>query len=378
MHINIKKIIDFRQKLHKFPELSGKEANTVQKIIKFISPFQPDKIYTQIGGNGLAIEFTGSEKGKTIIFRAELDALPIDETNSKLPYRSAVKGVSHKCGHDGHIAILTALAEAISYDRPKKGRIILLFQPEEETLTGAVKILNDPQFNNLEPDIIIGFHNVPEYPINTLIVKDKNFTAATNGIKITFKGKKAHAAYPFEAISPTEAVEKILKFIRYDIYTADFKDKILITLTFLNIGTPNMGITPDNAQIWLVIRSYEYEDLDKAISLIRDYTEKIAKQFNLQYKIQFSDDAPPIYNDPNLTNSIINIAKQTGFNVIEKKEPFLWAEDFGYYTIKYKGVYFALGNGLKTQLHSENYDFPDAMLYDAALLMYNIYKHFQN
>ncbi len=380
MRINLKKIIDFRQKLHKHPEPSGKEFYTTKLVKEFVSHFKPDEIIDDIFAEGIGFMaiFDSGKAGETLVFRAELDALPIDESNSNLPYRSVNKGFAHKCGHDGHMAILTALAEAISYDRPKKGKTVLLFQPAEETLEGARTIMDNPKFKNLKPDIIVGFHNLPFYPENAIIIKEENITAATNGMTVTFTGEPTHAAFPEKGISPVPALVELFNFATNIETAQSFKDQILISPTYLNAGYPNFGIMPEKGKIMLTLRAFDYKDLDTLIGMIQDFTKKIAKKYSLSFDITYTDDAPPVYNDKKLTIEIINIAEKLNLPLILLDKPFRWAEDFGYYTLKYKGVFFGFGTGKNTELHTQNYDFPDNIIYKATEVLFNFYKNHQN
>src|SRR6056297_2007903 len=127
MEYNTARLIELRRKLHKFPELSGKEYKTAGLLKRYLLEYQPDQIIENLGGNGIAAVFNGKEDGPSVLFRCDIDALPIRETN-QFEYKSVAEGISHKCGHDGHMTIMMGLAEAIYNDFPRKGRAILLFQ----------------------------------------------------------------------------------------------------------------------------------------------------------------------------------------------------------------------------------------------------------
>jgi len=139
-HDLLEQEISFRKDLHQMPELSGREYKTTAKIKEFISLNQPDNIITFPGINGLAAVFNSAENGKTVLLRADIDAMPMAETNT-FSYKSIQCGISHKCGHDGHTAILAGLSRLIHLNPLKKGKVVLLFQPAEETGIGAKQIL---------------------------------------------------------------------------------------------------------------------------------------------------------------------------------------------------------------------------------------------
>ncbi len=133
--ILINKLTQLRRELHKNPELSGKEIETSKRIKNFAEKYSPHKIISNLGGNGVAILFSGNKNGKTVLIRCDLDALPIDEANS-FDHKSIRKNVSHKCGHDGHMAIVCGLIPLLSENKIGNGKVVLLFQPSEETGQG--------------------------------------------------------------------------------------------------------------------------------------------------------------------------------------------------------------------------------------------------
>ena len=141
----------FRQELHRFPEVSRQEQATAARIVQALAPLQPDQLVTGLGGHGVAAVFNGLAEGPTVLFRAELDALPITEL-SDAAYRSTIPGKGHLCGHDGHMTLLIGLGRLIARKRPARGRVVLMFQPAEEDGSGAAAVVADPGFAALRPD----------------------------------------------------------------------------------------------------------------------------------------------------------------------------------------------------------------------------------
>ena len=154
----IANIIELRHELHKHPEVSNNEYKTSERIVNFMKPLMPDEIIN-LGKTGKVFVFKGKESGKTIVFRAELDALPILEKNS-LAYLSINPNVSHMCGHDGHMAILAGLAQKISKESHQYGKVVFLFQPAEEVEQGALDVVNDSSFKNIKADYKNGLLNI--------------------------------------------------------------------------------------------------------------------------------------------------------------------------------------------------------------------------
>ena len=215
INLNLEELIEFRKDLHRNPELSGKEKNTSKKIVDFIKRFNPDEIITNIAGKGTAFIFKGNKEGKTILFRSELDALPISEQNS-FEYKSRVENISHKCGHDGHMTILSGLASILKDEKPGKGKVIIHFQPAEETGEGAKAVLGDKKFSSLNPDYVFALHNLPGFPENTVIIKSGIFASASKGMIIKLRGKTSHASEPEKGISPVSAAASIMQKLPHD------------------------------------------------------------------------------------------------------------------------------------------------------------------
>ena len=206
---DVAELTEWRHELHRAPELSGQEAETARKVAAFLATTSADSIVTSIGGHGVAAVYQGAEPGPTVMFRAELDGLPIDEI-SDAPYRSAVAGKGHLCGHDGHMATLAALARGLGRQRPARGRAVLLFQPAEENGAGAAAVLADPKFQSLSPDYAFALHNLPGLPLGHVALDEGPVNCASRGMRIALTGKTAHASTPEHGASPMPAVAALM------------------------------------------------------------------------------------------------------------------------------------------------------------------------
>jgi len=167
----------FRRSLHAHPELSGREVETARRVADRLAGFAPTRIVTGLGSmrTGVCAVYEGERPGPTVLVRCELDALPIQERNT-FAHRSTVPGVSHKCGHDGHMATLAALAADLHAKPIARGCVLLLFQPAEETGEGAAAVLRDPAFRALgAPDYVYAFHNVPKFPLGAVLLGEGVF-----------------------------------------------------------------------------------------------------------------------------------------------------------------------------------------------------------
>lgn len=187
-------LIQLRRELHAHPELSDDEQQTAAILKEFFIQFRPDEVITPLGSNGIAFVFGSGRPGPTVVFRCELDAIPVEEKND-FAYRSRISGLSHKCGHDGHMAIMAGFGHLISLNRPRKGQVILLFQPAEETGQGAAAVVDDQKFKNLNADYAFALHNLPGYPLGTILLKSGTINCASRGMIVKLIGTTSHSVY---------------------------------------------------------------------------------------------------------------------------------------------------------------------------------------
>ncbi len=371
-----KEIIKLRHELHKHTELSNCEIDTSKKIEIFISKLNPDEIIRFEGLTAIAFVFNSKKQGKTLMFRAELDALPIKESLN-LEYCSEKEEVAHSCGHDGHMAIISGLAQKISQNRPETGKVILLFQNAEEAEQGAKDVVDSPEFQTIKPDYIFALHNIPGVEKNTIVLKKGNFTVGSFALTVKLYGKTSHAAEPEKGISPANAVSEIIRKLHQLIENKEqFKDFTSLTIVHVLLGEIAFGTSPGYAEIRVTLRAFENKDL----TLLKNELEKIiiniAEQEKLKPEISYSEIFPITVNHEECFSLIKKSAEQNNLEIKYIEKPFKWGEDFGYYTEKYKGGFFGLGSGInQPALHNPDYDFPDDIIETGVNVFYNIYTN---
>ena len=372
-------LLNLRRSIHSEPELAGEEVVTASKIEKFISAYSPDEIIKNIGGNGLAFVFNGENKGPAVLFRAELDALPIDEIND-FEYKSKYKDKGHKCGHDGHMTVLAGLAQRISSSRNFKGKVILLFQPAEETGEGAAKVLKDKKFSKLDPDYVFAFHNLPGYKAGSVIIKEGSFASASKGMIIQLTGKTSHAAEPENGINPSSAVAEIIR--RYSALPGELdgaKEFVLTTIIHVRVGEKAFGTSPGYAELMATLRAYRNDDMDRLIAEAEKIASAVASDHKLKIKISYTEEFPATINEKECVEVITEAAGENGYSVNLINEPFRWSEDFGHFTKKFRGALFGIGSGENhPQLHNPDYDFPDEITPIGINMFYTIMKKLQD
>jgi amidohydrolase len=363
--MNIPELVELRRKLHQNPELSGTEQRTSGRIADEIRKFNHDEIIENLGGCGIAAIFNpaDSTSDKTVVFRAELDALPVSE-DTELPYRSKQAGVMHACGHDGHMTILTGLAKKISENPPRNKRIILLFQPSEETGRGAAQIMDDNRFKNLTINCGYALHNLPGYDENTIYVRYDTFACASVGVEVAFKGRSSHAAYPEQGVNPALAVSAFLQAIDHNLQHLFGEDTSgRYAVTFIKMGEPAFGMSPGEATVGITLRAARDKTMQEALKLIESLIIQLRGEFDGSVTFSQKEPFTAVVNDERGVNIIKNAARESGLKIEEIHSPFPWSEDFGAFREKFPITLFGIGAGHKSApLHSERYDFNDNLI----------------
>lgn len=360
--INLDDLVSFRKILHANPSLSNDESSTAELIKKRLAPLKPDSLLTDLGGVGIVAAFDSGKPGPTLMFRCELDALPIQEVNT-FAHRSKIDGVSHKCGHDGHMTIICGLAEILSKSRPKKGKVALLFQPAEETGDGGKALMEDKRFLEIAPDQVFAIHNYPEMPLGLVMVRPGATTCGSFGTKIRLIGASSHAAYPHLAISPREALCELLLQLPDIPKNLSSSMVNIVSLTHAALGVPSFGIVPGDATLQVTCRSDAQPNLDAMRKAVHELTQSLCSKHNLKCEITEHEYFPVGYSSEEACKMFIDSANACDLPVKMLEAPIRWSEDFAWYTQKFSGAIVAVGAGENCpQIHAPDYDFPDELL----------------
>lgn len=355
---------DERRYLHQHPELSGEEAQTAQYLYKQLQELAPTTIITQIGGHGMAAIFDSGEDGPSIMYRTELDALPIEEEN-EFAYRSERKTVSHKCGHDGHMTMVLGFGRYLAQHPPQRGRIILLFQPAEEIGAGAEWMLADPKFEQLLPiDYAFAIHNLPGFPLGQVVCKSGPFSAAVKSLIIRLYGKTSHAGEPENGINPALAVSEIIReadiACQPDVNQPEFA---ILTPVHIELGEIAYGVSAGYGEVHLTIRTWTEQEMGELSARLLRYVSKMAVRHRLRVETEWTNVFRTTRNEEEVVDIVEQAAVDNGYETYECKHPFKWGEDFGAFTQRFRGAMFGLGAGENhPALHNPDYDFPDELL----------------
>ncbi len=371
------KLTDLRHRLHQNPELSNQEFKTSEMITDIMRSFNPDKEY-KVGTTGKLFVFESKIEGPVTVFRADMDALPIMEIG-EVEYKSVIDGVAHMCGHDGHMTILLGLAQEISKNLPTKGKVALLFQPAEECEQGAADVVEEQVFKELSPDMVFGLHNIPGYSVNSVVIKNGTFAAASRGLIIGLNGKTSHAAEPEKGINPALAISRIINDFYLLRETGElFSDFVNLTVINIELGEIAFGTSPGHAVMRMTLRAFENDDMNLLSQKCEEIVHNICSVESLQYNLSYVEDFPATVNSSICNDLIVKAANVNDLKLLTLDKPNNWSEDFGYYTNNYSGGFFGIGAGEEhPALHNPDYDFPDEII-DTGISMFNSIYQFLN
>ncbi|MBO9449496.1 amidohydrolase [Tropicibacter sp. R16_0] len=352
-----------RHDLHRAPEISGEEVQTATKIAQIMRDLGADQVLTDIGGHGVAAIFDSGQPGATVAIRCELDALPIPEETGA-PYASEVPGKGHLCGHDGHMTMVVAVAEALAAKRPAKGRAVMIFQPAEETGKGAPAFRADPAFAQIAPDMVFSLHNLPGLALGHVELCTSAANCASRGMRVVLTGKTSHAAAPQDGLSPAAVMADLMPKLsglgQGGDLTADFA---LTTLTHAQLGEPTFGVAPGHGELWVTLRTVTDTRMAALVAEAESLVQTTAKAAGLTVAITYDDIFEACTNAAEATRHLHQACQVLDVPVRLTDRPQKFSEDFGQFGKSADAAMFWLGSGEDhPQLHNPDYDFPDALI----------------
>jgi amidohydrolase len=356
-------LVAWRRKLHQQPEISNEEEATARAVVDFLADTSPDEVLTRLGTHGVAAVYDSGKPGPTVLFRSELDALPIEEL-SGVPHSSRVPGKSHMCGHDGHTAILAALGRQFGRQRPAAGRVVLMFQPAEETGDGAAGVVADPRFAAITPDFSFSLHNLPGIPFGEVRLKPGVVNCASRGMRIVLDGKTAHSSMPETGVSPMLAVSELMPALA-KLGGGAFSDDDfgMVTVTHAEMGEAVFGVAPGRAEVWATLRTRLDERMAGLCAAAEALVERIAGEHGLAFAIDYHEIFVASMNAPSAVEHLRAALDQEDVAHSEEALPMRASEDFGIFGRSAPSAMFFLGAGERhPALHNPDYDFPDDLI----------------
>lgn len=369
-------IINIRRHLHAHPELSMQEFETAAFIISKLEewgiPFK-----SGIAGTGIVATIEGKNSIRDLVaLRADMDALPINETSDK-PYKSKTNGVMHACGHDVHMASLLGSAFILNSTRHQwEGSVRLIFQPSEENYPGGASLMiKEGVLENPRPRCIFGQHVLPNLPVGKIGFRPGPSMASTDEIYITIKGKGGHGATPELNTDPVIAAANVLIALQ-QVASRKAPPSIPTVLSFGRfIADGKVNIIPGEAHLEGTIRTYDEEWRMQAHNWIRQIAEKTAEAHGATCDVRIAHGYPVLVNDKALTlRAMEHAAELIGQKNVAEIEPRMTAEDFAYYSQIIPACFYRLGImneklGITSNLHTSDFDVDENTLRTAPALM---------
>lgn len=365
---NLEKIRAIRRELHKYPELGFQEFKTAQLIKKELDilgiPYQDE-----VAKTGVVALIKGAKPGKTVLLRADMDALPINE-ETEYEYKSLTPGVMHACGHDGHVAgllgaamILNELKENIS------GNIKLVFQPAEEGPGGAKPMINEGILENPKVDAAYACHLWPNYPAGKILFKDGNLMAHPTGFDIEINGVGGHGSTPEKTIDPVIiGCQAIINF--QNIISRNISAMQPAVLSCCSIKAGEAGnVIPDKLTIKGTIRTFDENLTTDILNKMDSILKGLCNAYGASYNFIIERMYPTLKNDSNLfsftKSSLINVVGED--NVVLMNEPLMGSEDFSYISNEVPSNFFFIGTKdnqeeIETLLHHPRLKWDDKHL----------------
>ncbi|QDQ83523.1 M20 aminoacylase family protein [Paraburkholderia megapolitana] len=362
-------MIALRQQIHAHPELAYEEFATADLVAERLMQWGYT-VHRGLGKTGVVGQLKVGSGSRRLGLRADMDALPIHEQTG-LPYASTIPGKMHACGHDGHTAMLLAAAKHLAQERTFDGTLNLIFQPAEEGLAGAKKMLEDGLFERFPCDAVFAMHNMPGFPTAKFGFLPGPFMASSDTVIAKVIGRGGHGAVPHKAIDPVVVCAQIVLALQ-TIVARNIAplDMAIITVGAIHAGeAPN--VIPESAEMRLSVRALKPQVRDQLQQRITEVIHAQAAVYGARAEIDYQRRYPVLVNDVAMTN----FAKQVALDwvgddgVLPDMVPLTGSEDFSFLLERCAGSYLIIGNGDGEggcMVHNPGYDFNDACLATGA------------
>ena len=357
-------LVAIRHDLHMHPELLFEEHRTSAIVAKELTRLGY-KVTTGIAGTGVIGTLASGSGSRSLGIRADMDALPIHEMTN-LPYSSRSPGKMHACGHDGHTTMLLGAARYLAETRNFSGTVHLIFQPAEEDVSGAKKMIEEGLFKRFPCDAVFALHNLPGEDVGQITVRPGAITAAADIVDVIIRGVGGHGAIPHKAVDPVVAASGIVLALQSVVSrNLDPHDSAVITVGAFNAGSM-ATVIPQEAHLQIGVRTCTKPVREMMEKRIPQLISAQAKSFGCEAEIIYGHGHryPPGFNSEAEADLVREVAIELGQEAsrIDMQGPFMFAEDFAYMQEVVPSCYFGLGNGQTPMLHDAAYDFNDALL----------------
>ena len=351
----LKKLIDDRHFLHMNPELSGEEFATTEFIKEKLKEHNIKIIETNLK-NGVVAEI--GQGDKVVALRADIDALPIEE-ESGVVYHSKVKGKMHACGHDFHTISLIGAAILLKENEDElKGKVRLIFQPEEEINSGAVKMIEENVLEGVS--CIIGFHNKPDIPVGFIGIKEGPLMAGVEQFEVEIRGVGTHAAAPHNGNDPIVTASQIITGLQ-SIVSRHISplETAVVSVTKIEAGK-TWNIIPDRVKLEGTIRTFSEKVREETKKLFEQIIKNYSAAVNQEAEIKWISDGSPVDNNEKMAKILKKEISK--FAKVIAPEIMMGGDDFARYQEKVPGLYAFIGTGCPYEWHHPSFLIDDKAL----------------
>jgi amidohydrolase len=355
------KLVALRRDLHRHPELAFEERRTAARVAEELARIGiPAR--TGVGRTGVVGLVEGGRPGPTLLIRADMDALPIEERTG-LAFASEASGKMHACGHDIHTTTLIGAAEVLQRLAPfLAGRVLLVFQPAEEILEGAAAMIADGVLDDPKPDLALGFHNWPYQPVGTIAYVNGACQAASDAFDIVFRGRSGHAAHPHQAVDPVAGAALFIGQLQTLVSReVNPLSPAVVTVGHIQGGTVR-NIIPDTVTLKGTVRTLDAAARDAVEDGMRRLLAGIETGLRLPSDFTYARKVPPLVNDSALLGRVVATMRAAfGETAVIEGAPSMGAEDFSCFAEAMPAAHLRIGSGApgrQDSLHSSGYQ-PD-------------------
>lgn len=365
----IRELIETRRSFHRMPELGFREQNTARIIATRLREYGYN-VHTGVGETGVVGVLAGGQGGPTVMLRADIDALPIQEQN-ETEYRSVHPGIMHACGHDGHMAMALMTAKRLMADRSNlRGFVKFVFQPAEELLSGAQRMVDDGVMENPNVDAAFGLHLWNNLDVGTVGVVAGSMMASVDRFEIVVKGKGGHGAMPHQTIDPIVIASHVVTALQTIVSrNTDPLESVVVTVGTIH-GGDAFNVIADTATMTGTVRTFDRPTYEAIPAMIKRVVAGVCQTFGAAYDLRYERLCEPTINDRGMAQLAREVAGAVvgTNNVVDTREArTTCGEDMSVFLSRAPGCYLFVGSrnrarGLDRPHHSAQFDFDEAAL----------------
>lgn len=372
----VPRLVEVRRDLHKHPELGFDEHRTAAIVDAWLLAHG----YTprRVAGTGVVADLNPGAEGRTIGLRADLDCLPMPEATD-LPWRSVHEGRAHKCGHDGHTAVLLGVAAVLAGARERlAGNVRLLFQPAEEGVRGGGARVMVAEGALAGVDEVYGLHNWPPMARGTLAVRPGAMMAQTFTLEIVVRGVGGHGSEPQRCRDSIVAASHLVVALQTAVSRGlGHKGGAVVSIGRFSAGTTD-NVIPERAELSGTVRTFSEAAAERVVSRIREIATGIGATFGVAVDLEVIEGYPVLVNDPTCAEAVARVGRALlGADAVGEHDlPIAGGEDFAYFTRAVPGAYFLMGTGDPgggtPSCHHPDFDFDDTLIPSAMAMMLGV------